>query len=125
MRRSTLVSRWQGHAGPEGTRTAKRGQEETLTLTKALRSLWASGLRTPCSDSEVSHWWLSEEPRERRKAVRLCRDCPVVGECGAAARARGEMFGVWGGIDHTRNPKARMGGDDSDWPSENVTNNGT
>jgi len=51
--------------------------------------------------------WLSEELKDRRKAARLCSGCPALAECGEAARARGERFGVWGGADFTRNPKAR------------------
>jgi hypothetical protein len=87
----------------------RRGQEETLAFTRALLDIEARGLRTPCSDSEVSYLWLSEDIAARRKAVRWCRDCPVLAECHEAASARREMFGVWGGIDHTRNPTARSG----------------
>jgi len=35
------------------------------------------------------------------KAVKLCRGCPIFTECGEAASARREQFGVWSGVDRT------------------------
>jgi WhiB family transcriptional regulator, redox-sensing transcriptional regulator len=34
----------------------------------------------------------------QRKAVVICRHCPVIAECGADALDNGEEFGVWGGM---------------------------
>lgn len=43
-----------------------------------------------------------ETPKERSfregVAARLCRDCPVSGECLEFAVRSGEVFGVWGGV---------------------------
>jgi hypothetical protein len=106
-----LAPLWPRRSDPMLLASVKRGREETLTFTRKLLDLDARGLATPCGDSEVSYLWLSEDIAERRKAVRLCRACPVLAECGEAARARGERFGVWGAVDFTRNPKARKGRD--------------
>jgi hypothetical protein len=77
-------------------------------FTKALDRLAAAGQKIPCSDS--ADLWLSESQHARAEAARLCRGCPVIAECRAAAKARGERFGVWGGKDFTRKtnrPKAK------------------
>lgn len=89
------------------TAVVRRGREETAIFTRKLLDAEARGLSTPCSDSEVSYLWLSEQLRDRRKAARLCAPCPVLEPCGKAAKARKEAFGVWGGVDHFRNPTAR------------------
>ena len=34
--------------------------------------------------------------RRYKFALKYCRDCPVVAECGAAGEA--EIFGLWGGL---------------------------
>jgi hypothetical protein len=62
------------------TQLVQRGAEETARFTAALRNIEHKGLRTPCSDVEISHWWLSEEPTERRRAVSWCRGCPVIAD---------------------------------------------
>jgi hypothetical protein len=84
-----------------------RGMEATAIFTAALRDLDARDLRTSCSDPEISHWWLSEDAGQRREAAKWCRSCPVLVECGEAASARQEKFGVYAGIDFTRNPNGR------------------
>lgn len=76
-------------------------------LTKAIIDAAARGELTHCADSEVSHLWLSENDHERALAARLCAGCPVHLECWAAAAARREQFGVWGGIDRTRHPNGK------------------
>ncbi|HEY6686909.1 MAG TPA: WhiB family transcriptional regulator [Propionibacteriaceae bacterium] len=48
--------------------------------------------------------WLSEHDADRAEAAILCVGCPVQLECWAAAAARDERFGVWGGIDRTVKP---------------------
>jgi Transcription factor WhiB len=72
-------------------------------FTKALIDLAAAGLRTHCSDPETSHLWLSEI--ERAQAAMLCIGCPVQVDCWSVARARGEAFGTWVGVDFTRKPR--------------------
>jgi hypothetical protein len=44
---------------------------------------------------------LSEHPAERQLAALMCGGCPVISECGDAADANGERFGVWSGRDYT------------------------
>jgi Transcription factor WhiB len=73
-------------------------------LTKALIDLAAAGLRTLCSDPELSHLWLSERDQERAVAATLCPGCPVQLECWTAARAQRVTWGVWGSVDFTQKP---------------------
>ena len=61
----------------------------TTDLNRALLNIAAAGLRTHCSDPTLSQLWLLDHPGERREAVKLCRHCPVIGECRQAADARG------------------------------------
>ena len=70
-------------------------------LAKALIDLATQGLRTHCSDPETGHLWLSDLEAERRLAVRLCSNCPVIMECWDASVAQREEFGVWAGQDRT------------------------
>jgi hypothetical protein len=57
------------------TALVRCGQTETGIFTAALIELERQDLRTPCSDTEISHWWLSDDARERSKAANLCRPC--------------------------------------------------
>ena len=41
--------------------------------------------------------WFAESPTDVEYAKALCVDCPVRSECLAAALARQEPWGVWGG----------------------------
>jgi hypothetical protein len=70
-------------------------------LVRALINAAAAGLRTHCSDGASKHMWLSDDEQERAVAVELCSGCPVIRECGEAASARGEKFGVWAAEDKT------------------------
>ena len=76
-------------------------------LLRALITIASRGLRTHCSDPGTSELWLSEHEAERREAARLCFGCPVLVECGAAATANDERWGVWAGRDFTRRPRKR------------------
>jgi hypothetical protein len=73
--------------------------EEWLALDRALAGLEAA---TPCQawpeawDSDVA------SAQERATAVQECRSCPVLGPCGAYARAARESTGVWGGRNRGR-----------------------
>jgi hypothetical protein len=78
-----------------------RGRTESDRLTRALLNLTSRGLRPHCGDAGTGGVWLSEVEAERAEAVKLCRGCPVILECGAAATARGERFGTLSGVDRT------------------------
>lgn len=43
---------------------------------------------------------------ERRVAIALCATCPLNLKCFEVAIAHGERWGVWGGIDFTRDQAA-------------------
>ena len=89
-----LLAAWR-RGGVSMTTTA------TTDLNRALLNIAAAGLRTHCSDPTLSQLWLLDHPGERREAVKLCRHCPVIGECRQAADARGERWHVWAGRDYT------------------------
>lgn len=69
---------------------------------RALIDLDANNLRTHCSDPTTSALWLSDDRGERDQAKKLCGRCPVILECGGAAKGWGITFGVWGGRDFTK-----------------------
>lgn len=50
----------------------------------------------PCHIGDPDMWF-SEKPADLERAKGLCEDCPIRAECLAAARERGEPWGVWGG----------------------------
>lgn len=77
-------------------RTRKRAES---ALTAAIWELQDSGRDVPCSGMWDS--FQSEYTEVRAMAVPLCRRCPVLAECRAAAVANHEKFGVWGGKDRT------------------------
>lgn len=52
--------------------------------------------RTPCQQQDPELWF-AEHPVQIERAKELCRSCPVVTECLAAAMDRREPYGVWGG----------------------------
>jgi len=82
--------------------TAARVASERLL--RALITLAARGQRTHCSDPGSNELWLSESEPERAEAARLCIGCPVFLQCGEAAAANDERWGVWGGRDRTVRP---------------------
>jgi WhiB family transcriptional regulator, redox-sensing transcriptional regulator len=41
--------------------------------------------------------WFAEDPADLERAKALCADCPIREQCLAAALAREEPWGVWGG----------------------------
>jgi hypothetical protein len=77
-------------------------RDASARLTAALVNLARRGLRTPCSQPETHHYWLSDSGAERKLAAQWCRPCPVRAECGQAAEAHDERWGVWAGVDRTR-----------------------
>lgn len=58
------------------------------------------GTLPPCADRSGA--WTSDDRDERALAARLCRPCPILTECGAAADSTKERFGVWAGVDRTQ-----------------------
>jgi len=46
---------------------------------------------------DLTGLFFSEDPDDLRLARSICVSCPVAEECLAAALARGEPTGVWGG----------------------------
>jgi hypothetical protein len=84
--------------------TAPKSARASDALTRALINLAAAGERTHCSDPESHHLWLSDDESDRAVAAQLCIGCPVWQECGAAAKARRERFGVWASVDRTVRP---------------------
>jgi hypothetical protein len=86
------------------TPTTRDARQASDKLTIALLTIAVEGLRAHCSDVATHHYWTSEHPSERVLAVRACRGCPVLRECGAAAQANDERHGVWGGRDYTQRP---------------------
>ena len=53
--------------------------------------------RAACRGLDVELFYSTEET-DVRAAVKVCRSCPVRGQCLATAVSAGEMFGVWGGV---------------------------
>ncbi|HEX8509731.1 MAG TPA: WhiB family transcriptional regulator [Propionibacteriaceae bacterium] len=77
--------------------------QEALTL--ALVTMASRGQRPRCGDPVTGEMWLSDISEERSTAAGWCAGCPVLVECGQAAAATGEAFGVWGGVDRTPKPQ--------------------
>jgi hypothetical protein len=86
--------------------TAARDASERLL--RALITTASRGLRTHCSDPGTSELWLSESEPERSEAARLCIGCPVFIECGGAATANDERFGVWAAVDRSVRPGKKL-----------------
>ena len=77
-------------------------------LAFALARLLANGSRPPCADGSGA--WTSDDHDERALAARLCRPCPILTECGAAADSTKERFGVWAGVDRTQPTSSKRKG---------------
>jgi len=88
---------------------AQRSPEGTAAhdqLARALVALAAQGERPRCGDSATHRLWTSDSPEDRQLAATWCNGCLVLTECGTAAEATGERFGVWGGVD--RSPRQQQ-----------------
>lgn len=55
----------------------------------------------PCAGVATATFdpWFSADPDEQAWAKARCAECPIGPECLAGARARGERWGIWGGLD--------------------------
>jgi hypothetical protein len=87
---------------------SRRARAASDKLTRAILTAASRGLRPHCSDAGTSEMWISEIDSERAQAALLCGGCPVFAECGDAAIAHDERFGVWAGRDFTRKQKKQQ-----------------
>jgi hypothetical protein len=83
-----------------------RGREETYRFSQAVIEACDRGSPPHCYDA--GDFWVSESVEDRRTAEQLCRGCPVLKYCHAAATARRERFGVWAGVDRSPGKKRRQ-----------------
>ena len=67
--------------------------------------VWDLPAKPACTDAEPGLFFgpERESPEDRGRRVKqarvLCDACPVRDECLDGARARGERYGIWGGVD--------------------------
>ena len=47
-------------------------------------------------------WFFSDKDRDERRALELCGGCATVLSCGQDAIARGEQYGIWGGMNEAQ-----------------------
>src|SRR3954452_9159514 len=85
------------------TTVSRRGRITSDQLTHRLVDL-APGRRPRCGDGETSHYWTSEDLKERALAASWCTGCDAFAECDASAPANRERFGTRAGRDRTRPP---------------------
>lgn len=53
--------------------------------------------RAACAD-KPREWFFPERGQSTRRAIAVCRTCPVVAECVNYADRTGTQYGVWGGV---------------------------
>lgn len=68
----------------------------TLDVAALLDAAHDDGFEQPCS-THNPELWFADSPADLERAKALCAGCPVRAACLAAARARREYSGVWGG----------------------------
>jgi hypothetical protein len=90
--------------------TRQQVAQANQALTRALVVAATQGQRAPCSDLAIRDHWTSERETERRQAARWCIEwqCPVLTECGQAAEANDERWGVWGAVDRSVRPGKKL-----------------
>ncbi len=76
----------------DSTRHAPSATDFAMLLYTALDE----GLEPPCRIHDPDLWF-AESPADLERAKRLCGGCSVRAQCLAAALARQESCGVWGG----------------------------
>lgn len=78
-------------------RQAERGRHVQARPASAAAVPWrqAAACRAPGVDPE---WFFPESAEDRRRAVAVCRTCPVAAECLAAADGDDDRWGVRGGL---------------------------
>jgi WhiB family redox-sensing transcriptional regulator len=65
-------------------------------VAELLDAAYDDGLEPPCRTHDPELWF-ADSPADLERAKALCHACPVRAACLAAARARREYSGVWGG----------------------------
>jgi Transcription factor WhiB len=90
------------------TATQRCAGEASGRLNRRLIDLARLGIRPHCSEPITPGYWTSEHEPERRLAVAWCRGCPVLVECGEAAVAHDERWGVWAGVDRSVRPGKKL-----------------
>lgn len=61
--------------------------------------------------------WFPDMGESNAEAKRVCRACPVRGECLEYALANGEQWGVWGGMSEQQRSRLKRGAAASDLPA--------
>ena len=66
-----------------------------------------------CAQSDPALWYPRRGDTEAQDAAKaICRRCPLFFQCYAGAVARGEMWGIWGGVNFE--PVGALGPEDED-----------
>lgn len=60
-------------------------------------SSWEPWTREAACVGEDPEWWFSDHPVQQAAAVRVCRVCPVAGDCAGYAQRHRIIYGIWGG----------------------------
>ena len=77
------------------TRTPRRSAHPPVHAAEAeARTAWVSKARCRATDPDE----LFVRGAAQRKAAAICRQCPVILECGADALDNRVEFGIWGGM---------------------------
>lgn len=89
-------------------------------LDRLLLDLATRGQRPPCGEPWADGLWTSEHLEDRQRAATLCRPCPLLEPCAAAADEADERHHVWGGQDRTRHhgPKTLRANTGTDTPKK-------
>lgn len=58
-----------------------------------------------CTQSDPELWY-AESAIDRRKAIEMCRECPLIAQCAEAGA--GERYGIWGGVDKAASDRAKQ-----------------
>lgn len=64
----------------------------------------ATTTRPRCAGSPTL--FFSDRDQDIRRALQLCGQCPLRRPCGESAVARGERYGIWGGMSELEIRKA-------------------
>lgn len=78
-------------------RISRRGAEPAATTALELGLAPARTESAPCASVDPDEWF-PEDGRQALRAKAICRRCPLRTQCLDDALARGEEYGVWGGL---------------------------
>lgn len=86
---------------PSGYRPARRSEPSPLEALLEAAADWYAERpwieQAACASADPEAWF-PEKGQSTIDAKRVCADCPVLAECRSDVLARGERFGVWGGM---------------------------